>query len=231
MTYAHVFYVYLAAFAGFAVYSGFRLQSARGMAGLRYPSGVLITAFTGLLVVAASRGLKFDVSDPAGWLMGGLIIVGGGGVFASMLSVMGPLQLPHSYEWPVGYVRGVVTTPEGNYVVPLWSCGRVQIYDPQWRFICGWNVDAWGGNFRVRCSTNGEVEVFTVRDEHHYSFTERGELISSERLEVPWLSLPKGRAVLVPTPLLLWIFSSPIISAAVMLIGFAGLGGLNRMGY
>jgi hypothetical protein len=68
---------------------------------------------------------------------------------------------------------------DGKYVVPLVSPGRVQLYDPQWHFLRGWHVDAEGGDFKVRCSLDGLIEVLTARGNHHYIFNELGELISA----------------------------------------------------
>jgi hypothetical protein len=230
VTYAHVFYVYAAAFAVFAVYCGFRQHADRGMVGLRYPFAFFITAFAGWFLYPVSRHVELNISNPATWLMCFLIFIGGGGCLSSALSAMGPLKLPASYEWPAGYVRGVVTTPDGKYIVPLWAAGRIQVYDSQLRFRHGWNVDAWGGPFRLRCPTNGVIEVYPLRGELRYSFTDEGQLISSERDELPGPPLPKGQSLVVPTHPLLWIFSSPILSGAVAAIGLAGLGALNRIG-
>jgi hypothetical protein len=84
-----------------------------------------------------------------------LFLVGVTGFSATALSAMGVLELSSSREWPAGYVRGVVTTADGKYIVPLAPPGRIQLYDPEWHFIRGWNVDAGGGNFKVQCSLTG----------------------------------------------------------------------------
>ncbi|MGA7848810.1 MAG: hypothetical protein WCA13_06850 [Terriglobales bacterium] len=198
--------------------------------------GFFILVFAGFWVYFASRDLtwEFRATDPTTWvatLMCVLFVVGVGGVLASALSALGPLQLPSHYEWPAGYVRRVVTSADGKYIVPLWPSGRIQVYDSQWRFVCGWNVDAWGGYFIVQCSPSGVIEVFTLRDDRHYSFTQEGHLISSERFSLPMLPPQKGRSAVVPTPPLLWIFSSPILSGALALIGFVGLMALNKIGH
>jgi hypothetical protein len=99
-----------------------------------------------------------------------LVLVGAGGFFAAGLSATGIIKLPSSYEWPAGYARGVVATADGKYIVPLMPSGRLQIYDSQWHFIRGWNVDAGGGDFRVQCSPDGLVEVFTARGERQILF-------------------------------------------------------------
>jgi hypothetical protein len=222
-------------FAGFVVFLiivGVRLDSARSMAGVRNLFGFFILAFAGFWLYLFSRDFKleFRAADPAAWaavLLYVLFVIGVGGVVASALSALGPLRLPTSYEWPAGYVRRVVTSTDGKYIVPLWPLGRIQVYDSKWHFICGWNVDAWGGPFIVQSSPDGVVEVFTLRGDRHYTFTEEGHLISSGRFSLSSLPPQTGQSAVVPTPLLLWIFSSPILSGAVALISFAGLDAMK----
>ena len=138
------------------------------------------------------------------------------------------MRLPASYEWPAGYVSGVVTAADGTHIVPLMPSGRLQIYDAKWHFIRGWNVDAGGGNFKVGLSPDGVIEVFTARGEHHYSFTQGGQLISSETFAEPYSSLPEGESVVIPTSPLLWVFSSPFLSWGVALVGFVGVAILKK---
>jgi len=89
-----------------------------------------------------------------------------------------------------------------------------------------------GGEFKVQCSANDEVEVLTARGEHHYSFTQDVRLLSSEGLSQPFASLPnEGQSVVVPTSPLLWIFSSPFLSWGVAVVGFVGLAVLKKMGH
>lgn len=225
---------FLAAFTVFLIVTGFRQESGHGMTGLRYPFGFFIIGFFGFWLFSLFRGRSwaFKPSAPSAWLMllmFFLFLVGMAGVLASMLSAMGPLRLPGSREWPAGYVRGVVTTAEGKHIVPLRPSGRVQIYDSQWHFMNGWNVDAWGGVFEVQCCPGRIVEVLTARGDRLYRFTEEGQLISSEPLPQP-ISLwsTNGRSVMVPTPLALWMFSSPILSGAIAIIGFLGLEAVRQ---
>ena len=163
--------------------------------------------------------------------MGLLVLVGAGGFFAAGLSAVGVLKLPSSVEWPAGYVTGVVTMADGKYVVPLVPPGRVQLYDPQWHFLRGWHVDAEGGDFRVRCSPDGLIEVFTARGNHYYSFKENGELISATTAtDSEFSSLQNtGRSVVVPTPAPLWFLSSPFLSWGVALVGMAGMALVRKL--
>jgi hypothetical protein len=160
-----------------------------------------------------------------------LVIVGVSGFSATALSAMGVLELPSSREWPAGYVRGVVTTADGKYIVPLAPPGRIQLYDPEWHFIRGWNVDAGGGNFKVQCSPDGVIEAFTEKKARHYSFTQDGHLVATERIpKETFGSLPTGETAVVPTAPLLWVFSNPFLSLGAAVIGSIGLAILKKIG-
>jgi hypothetical protein len=194
-----------------------------------------IALFAGFWLFLAARGMvrEFKRSDRFKWIVAVMyfvILIGAGGFFAASLSATGVLKLPSYREWPAGYVRGVVTAADGKYIVPLVPSGRVQLYDPQWHFIRGWNVDAGGGDFKVECSPDGLIEVFTARGERHYSFTEDGHWVAPRTLPETFASLPSGDSVVVPTPPLLWVFSSPFLSWGLAVIGFVGLAILKKIG-
>jgi hypothetical protein len=190
---------------------------------------VFLVLFAGVWLFLAARGISriFKRPGQSKWLVavtGLLGLIGFGGFFVEMLSGEGIVTLPKSYEWPAGYVGGVKTTAGGGYVVPLVPEGRVQVYDSNWHFLRGWNVDAMGGDFKVASTPNRTVEVYTARGQHHYSFTENGDLLTSASLSESFWSLPNdGRTVVVPTSLLLWVFSGPAISWGVGVLGFIGL--------
>ena len=197
--------------------------------------GVLIALFAASWLFLAARGMtkELKASGLTKWIKGMmylLILIGAGGFFAAALSATGIFKLPTSYEWPAGYVRGAVTAGDGKHIVPLMPSGRLQIYDSQWHFIRGWNVDASGGDFKAWCSSDGVIEVFTARGQRHYSFTQDGHLISSGTFSEPFSSLPiEGQSVVVPTSPLLWIFSSPFLSWAVVVVGAVGLTVTKKM--
>jgi hypothetical protein len=175
---------------------------------------------------------KTITSDPATWIIALLcsfVVIGIGGFLLPMLSSVGPLRLPASYEWPAGYVRGVARTADGKYVVPLVAYGRVQIYDSRWHFLQGWNVDAKGGGFRVQTSPDGVIEVFFLRgDISHRSYTEEGELLPPKDPQDPYRVAPRsGQSMIVPAAAVFWVFSSPCISILLAIIGFAGLAAMR----
>lgn len=111
----------------------------------------LVLLFGGVFIYGAvSAALSRDVEP--GWrkwatiAASGFVVIGGLGFFGSALSAGGGLNwLPRSFEWPVGYTDGAVSTPTGMHIVPLTPSGRVQVYDANWTFVTGWFVDAGGG--------------------------------------------------------------------------------------
>lgn len=138
----------------------------------------------------------------------------------------GGIKLSKAFQWPVGYATGVVSTPDGKYVVPLTPVGRVQLYDAQWRFLRGWHVDALAGNFKVECTPNGTIDVFSARGSHQYSFTQDGKLLSIRNLppDFDFFSRRIGSvSTVVPTSPFLWVFSNPFLLWGVAAIGMIGL--------
>ena len=57
-----------------------------------------------------------------------------------------------------GFAKGVVSTEDHYFVVPHTPSGRVQIYDSNWKFLWGWNVEAGAGTFKLQ---NQAFEDFT----------------------------------------------------------------------
>jgi hypothetical protein len=172
---------------------------------------------------------QFKKGERLNWLVaiaGIVLAIGVVDFFGTALTATGVVPLPDSFEWPPGYVRGVVETWDGKYVVPLVYESRLQIYDSQWHFIRGWHV-ANGHDFTVTCSPNNEIEVFASRG-RHYSFTENGKLISVTTTNDPFVSAP-GELMAIPTSRLLLIFSNPFLSGGLMILGSAGLWAVNKV--
>jgi hypothetical protein len=155
------------------------------------------------------------------------LVIGGIGFFGSGLSSTGQLNwLPSTFEWPVGFAKGVVTTKSGLYVVPHYPVSRVQIYDPNWVFIRGWHVNTDGIDFRVSVAEDDYIEVRTARGNHLYVFDVHGKLLSeqsySEDIPLSLMSV-NGYSYMVPTPPWLWVFSGPFFSGCVIAIGMGML--------
>jgi hypothetical protein len=177
--------------------------------------------FAGSVIVGAIRRRKR--SAPLSILFALMMAVGAIGFFGAGAAAVGSLKLPKSFEWPAGYVRGVCTLTSGNRVVPLEPVGRIQLYDPQWRFLRGWQVGASGGSFNVVCGDDS-LEVFTARGRRHFVFDESGSLLStSDYTARPDRGLPSGPYIVVPTRPIGWIFSSPFFTWSTALLGVGGL--------
>src|SRR5262249_50277691 len=101
---------------------------------------LLVVLIGGTFIISAAL-IPFSSERGRGWrrwlttTASCLLVVGAAGFFGSALSAAGGLNwLPSSFEWPVGYASGVVSTPEGLHVVPHTPSGRVQVYDANWSF-------------------------------------------------------------------------------------------------
>jgi hypothetical protein len=121
-----------------------------------------------------------------------LILVGGESFFAPSLLISHVIKPSGSFQWPAGYVKGIARTPGGLYVVPLTTPGRVQLYDPNWHFLRGWQVDSYGKDFKVACNSGGIIDVFT-RAQRSF-FNEAGEKLPDEESALGPVNLPPETA-------------------------------------
>jgi hypothetical protein len=199
---------------------------------------LLVVLIGGTFIVGAAS-IPFSSERGKGWRRWStiaatcLLVVGAAGFFGSALSAVGGLNwLPSSFEWPVGFATGVVSTSDGVHVVPHTSSGRIQLYDGNWTFRTGWHVDAGAGEFKVRAPAEGRVEVITARGQWHYVFDVAGRLISKDTYRPKsYSSFPdEGESVVVRTAPWLWIFASPGISWAAVAIGMLMLFIIQRAG-
>src|SRR5215831_20079947 len=106
---------------------------------------ILLVVLIGGTVIVFAVLIPYSRDRGTGWrrwltaLASCLVVVGAAGFFGSGLSAVGGLNwLPNSFEWPVGYSGGILTTAEGLHVVPHTPSGRIQVYDADWTFRTGW---------------------------------------------------------------------------------------------
>lgn len=198
--------------------------------------GIILVVLIGGSVIVCAASIPFSAQRGQGWrrwltgLASFLLVVGAAGFFGSALSAVGGLNwLPRSFEWPVGYASGVVSTAEGLHVVPHTSSGRIQVYDANWKFIIGWPVNASGGIFKLLVPGEDRIEVITARGSWQYVFDVRGRLISKSTYEPKTYSdfADLGESIVVPTSPWLWVFSSPFIAWVVLMTGM-GVGGIAQ---
>jgi hypothetical protein len=192
--------------------------------------GVSFIAGTAVATYAAFRKTR-------GWrrwaypISGLLMAIGAVGFFGAGFSALGGLNwLGQSFEWPVGYNGQILKLADGTYVVPLDHAGRVQVYDPDWRFRRSWAVDAGGGTFKVYSRDGKGIDVATARKSRHYVYTADGALQSQE--EYPpgeYEPFPSGGvSAFVPTPWWGWVFTSPLYSWLCAGFGMAISIAMNR---
>jgi hypothetical protein len=185
-------------------------------------------AAAALLAGLRERGLRRVL-----WLLcASLILYGGVAFFGQALSATGGLSfLGPSFEWPMGYVRGVVRDSAGRYIAIHGPAGRIQVYDNQGRFVRGWFVRTCGGSAKLRVIDNDYVEVFTAVRQRRFLFSPDGTLLQ-EGTYAPksYDDLPFGPAIAMTfdTPWALSPFTHPLIAWGMVFLGMLGLLALDR---
>jgi hypothetical protein len=199
---------------------------------MSYVSILLVTTMLVVWVIGAAWQI-WSGTRKSGWrrvvscLATILMTVGAFGFFGSVLVAMGAFsRLAASFEWPVGFAKGVVATTDHSYfVVPHTPTGRVQIYERNWKFLRGWNVSAGGGAFKLYITDTNGIHVVTARGHKHHVYDLAGNLLSSETYpdsRAGYSSFPNdGDSYVVPTPIWLWVFSNPFFSWLAAALGLA----------
>jgi hypothetical protein len=151
---------------------------------------LFMLALVSLMMVVLTRGLLEQIPQgarQAGQIRYGLAafltFYGFGSFLAQFLAGTGALAaigvIGPFTEWPVGPVDHVVRDANGTLIVPLTPQGRVQIYDRSGRFVRGWFVEASRGDFRIKPTTDGHIEVHTARGHSRLVYSYEGALLSS----------------------------------------------------
>lgn len=196
----------------------------------------IILLIFGVTFIFAAAVAPFSLTKTPRWKRlsafagSGMLAIGTCGFFGSALSVAGGLNwLPSSFEWPVGYAQGVVTTSDHQKIVLLRACGRIQVYDPDWNFVTGWPIQA-GPASKLNVAEDDRIQVITSLDQSHYVFELDGTLVSKEAYApATYESFPdNGKSMVVPTALWLWPFSHPLISWVFFAIGISIVGFVTK---
>ena len=82
-----------------------------------------------------------------------------------------------SFEFPLGDLEGIAVDSEGNIYCGVQFYSRVQVYDPEGKFLYGKFIDSAGGSFRIRINKDDCLEVATVRNAKLYRFDKNGNLV------------------------------------------------------
>lgn len=172
----------------------------------------LYAAITSLLRARGYR--KF-----AGFV-GGILVAYGITAFCSLaLSAKG--SLPASFEWPMGRADQLIDASDGRRIAIHEASARIQVYDRDWKFLHAWVVHAGAGDFKAILLPEDKLVVWTVRGAQRYVFTLDGTQV--ERTSYPLeqyerLPVTAGPGD-VPTPILLWPFSSRFAAWSVAIAG------------
>jgi hypothetical protein len=158
--------------------------------------------------------------------------IGAVGFFGSALASLGGLKrLGADFEWPIGFASGVITTKDSIHIVPHTPSGRIQLYDLNWKFLRGWQVDASGGTFKLVGAASNQVEVVTARGRWHYEFDLNGHVLSkSTYAPASYSDFPESQeAHWLPLAPWLWVFSHPFLSWTSFIIGIVLVGTHDRL--
>jgi hypothetical protein len=109
-----------------------------------------------------------------GWLTGFLLI---------LLNVGLNLKVPDSFELPLGQLSSIAVDSEGNIYCGAQFYARIQVYNPEGRYLYGKTLDT-NGLFWIRINSNDELEVAAARGNKRYIFDKDGNLLSN-RSNVP----------------------------------------------
>ena len=130
-------------------------------------------------------------------------------------------RLPASFEWPVDPADQLIEMPDGRRIAVHPASARIQVYDRDWKLLHAWVVHAGGGEFRAILLPDDRLVVWTVRGAQRYIFTLDGTKV--EQTSYPpeqYQRLPvTSGAGYVPTPILLWPFSSSFAAWSVAVVG------------
>ena len=161
-----------------------------------------------------------------------LILYGVVGFFGAALSATGALSnLAPGFEFPMGVVTEAVTASNGDVYCPSNPFGRIQVYNKDLRYLRGWFVEAFGGSFRIRLTTDNNVEVVTARQQRRYIYDSHGILLlASTYLPSSYSDYEHwpGNQMVIPTPIFLWPMSSPLGSWVVGMLGMAMLAIIKK---
>ncbi|MES2983343.1 MAG: hypothetical protein V4727_13605 [Verrucomicrobiota bacterium] len=153
-------------------------------------------------------------------LGGSLVYIGGLGFFGTAIS--SSIQIPKSFEWPIGLADQIIPLSNGYVLAMHHPSARVQVYDVEQVFVRGWSVAASGGGFKGKLLSDGRVEIWTARGQKKFVYTLDGSLIeqgsySPKTFADIEIQVEKGK---LPIFLPFWIFANPAIAWGV---GFCGM--------
>jgi len=121
----------------------------------------------------------------------------------------------------MGRADQLIEVPDGRRIAVHPASARIQVYDGDWKLLHAWVVHAGAGDFKAILLSDERLVVWTVRAAQRYVFTLDGTQL--EQTSYPpeqYLRLPVTAGPgYVPTPILLWPFSSSFAACSVAIAG------------
>ena len=121
----------------------------------------------------------------------------------------------------MGRADQLIEMPYGRRIAVHPASARIQVYDRDWKLLHAWVVHAGAGDFRAILLPDEKLVVWTVRGAQRYVFTLDGTQV--EQTSYPpeqYQRLPVTASPgYVPTPILLWPFSSSFAAWSVAVAG------------
>ncbi len=157
--------------------------------------------------------------EVAGFVGGILVAYGISAFYGLAFSARG--SLPASFEWPMGRADQLIEMPDGRRIAVHPASARIQVYDRDWKLLHAWVMHAGAGDFRAILLPDEKLVVWTVRGAQRYVFTLDGtqvEQTSYPPEQYQRLPVTAGPGY-VPTPILLWPFSSSFAAWSVAVAG------------
>jgi hypothetical protein len=135
-------------------------------------------------------------------------------------------SLPATFEWPMGRANQLIQALDGRRIAVHPASARIQVYGHDWKLLHAWIVRAGGGDFKARLLPDDKLEVWTARGAQRFVFGLDGSELEQSSYppgEYPRLPVTSGPGY-VPTPIVLWPFSSPFVAWGVAVAGGLLLG-------
>ena len=96
--------------------------------------------------------------------------------FVGGFMVVPHLNIPNSFEMPLGQLRGLAVNSEGNIYCGSQFYERIQVYNLKGQFLYGISLHE-GGYFWIRINSDDQLEVAQARGGYRYKFDKNGTLL------------------------------------------------------
>ena len=90
------------------------------------------------------------------------------------------LNIPNSFEMPLGQLSGLAVDSEGNIYCGSQFYNRIQVYNPNGHFLYGVSLHI-GGPFWIRINSDDQLEVAATRGRYRFTFDKNGKRLRASK--------------------------------------------------